>query len=85
MFWFNAAMIPAGTPISMANNIDKTPNWAEVVITDLPIANDVDKVRDYEIHCNHRSDHEIFLEEAVVPTYPVAGGALAVPMTGGRT
>ena len=43
----------------------------EVVISPLPIANSVDKVRDYEIHCNARSDHEIFLEEAVVPTHPV--------------
>jgi len=43
----------------------------EVVMSPLPPYNDVVKVRDYELHCNARCDHKIFLEEAVIPTWPV--------------
>jgi len=43
----------------------------EVVIHNVPPLNDVSKTRQYTIHCNHRSSHEIFLEESAVPAWPV--------------
>jgi hypothetical protein len=43
----------------------------EVTITDVPPLDPVTKARQYRVHCNHRSTHTIFLEEAAVPAVPV--------------
>jgi hypothetical protein len=43
----------------------------EVTFPDVYPANSAVKVRQYTVHCNHKSDHSIFLEESVVPVYPV--------------
>jgi hypothetical protein len=37
----------------------------------LPPFNSINKVRDYTLHCNARSDHKIFLEEGIAPTAPI--------------
>jgi hypothetical protein len=43
----------------------------EVVVHNVPPFNDASKTRQYVIHCNHRSAHSVFLEEAAYPNYPV--------------
>jgi hypothetical protein len=43
----------------------------EMTITGVPPLDPVTKTRQYRVHCNERSTHTLFLEEAAVPTVPV--------------
>jgi len=43
----------------------------EVVVHNVPPYNDASKTRQYVVHCNARSNHSVFLEEAAYPVWPV--------------
>ena len=49
----------------------------ETVIPNVPAFGTAVKTRQYQLHCNARSDHQIFLEESAVPTWPVTDNAVA--------
>lgn len=46
-------------------------SFLQVTLSPLPPFNSINKTREYTLHCNNRSDHQIFLEEGIVPTFPV--------------
>ncbi|MEX0800901.1 MAG: hypothetical protein WD379_06790 [Dehalococcoidia bacterium] len=43
----------------------------QVTKSPLPNFNSTHEIRDYTLHCNARSDHQIFLEKGIAPTAPI--------------
>ena len=46
-------------------------SFLQVTFTDIPVFSDAVKVREYEVHCNTNAGRQIFLEEGIIPTYPI--------------